>query len=78
MNGFDLAVEFAVAAFVVYGLGFGLTAHIGISWLTNVLSMIWIVGVINSFNMLDNMDGLSGGVAAIIAGAMAMVMLSTP
>lgn len=73
-----LAVEFAIAAFVVYGLGFGLTAHIGISWLTNVLSMIWIVGVINSFNMLDNMDGLSGGVAAIIAGAMAMVMLSTP
>ena len=73
-----LAVEFAIAAFVVYGLGFGLTAHIGISWLTNVLSMIWIVGVINSFNMLDNMDGLSGGVAAIIATAMALVMLSTP
>ena len=72
-----LAVEFAIAAFVVYGLGFGLTAHIGISWLTDVLSMIWIVGVINSFNMLDNMDGLSGGVAAIIAAAMALVMLST-
>ena len=73
-----LAVEFAVAGFVVYGLGFGLTAHIGISWLTNVLSMIWIVGVLNSFNMLDNMDGLSGGVAAIIAAAMATVMLTTP
>ncbi len=72
-----LAVEFAVAAFVVYGLGFGLTAHIGVSWLTDVLSMIWIVGVINSFNMLDNMDGLSGGVAAIISASMALVMLST-
>ena len=75
---FRLAVEFVVAGFVVYGLGFGLTAHIGISWLTNVLSMVWIVGVINSFNMLDNMDGLSGGVAAIIAAAMAVVMLTTP
>ncbi len=73
-----LGVEFAVAAFVVYGLGFGLTAHIGITWLTNILSMIWIVGVINSFNMLDNMDGLSGGVAAIIAAAMAAAMLTTP
>lgn len=73
-----LGVEFAVAAFVVYGLGFGLTAYIGIDWLTNILSMIWIVGVINSFNMLDNMDGLSGGVAAIIAAAMAAVMLTTP
>jgi UDP-GlcNAc:undecaprenyl-phosphate GlcNAc-1-phosphate transferase len=73
-----LAVEFAVAGFVVYGLGFGFTAYIGVTWLTNVLSMIWIVGVINSFNMLDNMDGLSGGVAAIIAAAMAVVMLTTP
>ena len=73
-----LGVEFAVAAFVVYGLGFGLTAHIGVTWLTNILSMIWIVGVINSFNMLDNMDGLSGGVAAIIAAAMAAAMLTTP
>nr|WP_231616008.1 MraY family glycosyltransferase [Novipirellula artificiosorum] len=74
---FRLAVEFAVAAFVVYGLGFGLTAFIGITWLTNVLSVIWIVGLINSFNMLDNMDGLSGGVAAIIAASMAIVMLTT-
>ena len=73
-----LGVEFAVAAFVVYGLGFGLTAYIGVTWLTDMLSVVWIVGVINSFNMLDNMDGLSGGVAAIIAAAMAVVMLTTP
>ncbi len=73
-----LGVEFAVAAFVVYGLGFGLTAFIGAAWLTNLLSVIWIVAVINSFNMLDNMDGLSGGVAAIIAASMAAVMLTTP
>jgi UDP-GlcNAc:undecaprenyl-phosphate GlcNAc-1-phosphate transferase len=73
-----LGIEFAVAGYVVYGLGFGLTAYIGVAWLTNLLSMIWIVGVINSFNMLDNMDGLSGGVAAIIAAAMAVVMLTTP
>ena len=73
-----LAVEFVVAAFVVYGLNFRLTAYIGFPWLTGWLSVIWIVGVINSFNMLDNMDGLSGGVAAIIAAAMAVVMLTTP
>ncbi|MGB7343671.1 MAG: MraY family glycosyltransferase [Pirellulaceae bacterium] len=76
--GVRLTVEFAVAAYVVYGMGFGLTAFIGLPWLTNLLSVVWIVAVINSFNMLDNMDGLSGGVAAIIAGSMAVVMLSTP
>ncbi len=73
-----LAIEFAVSGFVVYGLGFGLTAFIGIEWLTNLLSILWIVGLINSFNMLDNMDGLSGGVAAIISASMAIVMLLTP
>lgn len=73
-----LVTEFIVAGYVVYGLGFGLTAYIEYSWLTNILSMIWIVGVINSFNMLDNMDGLSGGVAAIIAATMATVMLTSP
>ena len=73
-----LGIQFAVAAFTVYGLGIGLTAYIEAAWLTNLLSVLWIVAVINSFNMLDNMDGLSGGVAAIIAAAMATVMLSTP
>jgi UDP-GlcNAc:undecaprenyl-phosphate/decaprenyl-phosphate GlcNAc-1-phosphate transferase len=73
-----LLVEFLVAAFVVLGLGFELTAFIEVAWLTKLLSIVWIVGVINSFNMLDNMDGLSGGVAAIIALSMAAVMLLTP
>lgn len=30
-----------------------------------VLSVIWIVGITNAFNLLDNMDGLSAGVAFI-------------
>ncbi len=29
------------------------------------LTILWIVGITNSFNLLDNMDGLSSGVAAI-------------
>ncbi len=73
-----LLVEFAVAAFVVFFLDFRLTAFIGNELFTGVLSVIWIVAVINSFNMLDNMDALSGGVAAIIAASMAVVMLLTP
>jgi UDP-GlcNAc:undecaprenyl-phosphate/decaprenyl-phosphate GlcNAc-1-phosphate transferase len=30
-----------------------------------VLSILWIVGITNAFNLLDNMDGLSAGVAFI-------------
>jgi len=29
------------------------------------LSIIWIVGITNAFNLLDNMDGLSAGIASI-------------
>ena len=47
-------------------------------WLTGALSVLWIVGLVNSFNMLDNMDGLSAGVAAIAAAMFAAVMLLTP
>jgi UDP-GlcNAc:undecaprenyl-phosphate GlcNAc-1-phosphate transferase len=29
------------------------------------ISIVWVVGITNAFNLLDNMDGLSSGVAAI-------------
>jgi len=73
-----LGVQFAVASIVVLGLGYSFTAFIALPWLTQALSVIWIVALINSFNMLDNMDGLSGGIAAIAATALATVMISTP
>ena len=36
-------------------------------WANALLTLLWLVGVTNAFNLLDNMDGLSGGVAAIAA-----------
>lgn len=33
--------------------------------ISTVLSVLWIVIIINAFNFLDNMDGLSAGIAAI-------------
>lgn len=73
-----LGVEFAVAAFVVFGLGMQLTAFLPWGWLAGLISMLWIVALVNSFNMLDNMDGLSGGVAAIAASLLAVMLLSLP
>ncbi len=32
------------------------------------VSVLWITAIVNAMNFLDNMDGLSGGVGAIIAG----------
>lgn len=73
-----LGVEFAVSAFVVFGLGMQLTAFLPWNWIAGLISVVWIVALVNSFNMLDNMDGLSGGVAAIAATMLAIMLLSTP
>jgi UDP-GlcNAc:undecaprenyl-phosphate GlcNAc-1-phosphate transferase len=34
-------------------------------WLAIPITLLWIVGITNAFNLLDNMNGLSAGVAAI-------------
>lgn len=42
-------------------------------WFARVAITLWIAGIINAFNMLDNMDALSGGVAWVAAGYLAVV-----
>ncbi|HMO58590.1 MAG TPA: MraY family glycosyltransferase [Roseiflexaceae bacterium] len=36
-------------------------------WLNWAITLIWVVGMTNAFNLLDNMDGLSGGVTIVAA-----------
>jgi UDP-GlcNAc:undecaprenyl-phosphate GlcNAc-1-phosphate transferase len=36
-------------------------------WINVVLTTVWVLGVTNAMNLLDNMDGLAGGVGAIAA-----------
>ncbi|HEX5447416.1 MAG TPA: MraY family glycosyltransferase [Pirellulales bacterium] len=74
-----LATQALVAAVLVgWWEGWRLSLFLQSVWLTGLLSVIWIVGLVNSFNMLDNMDGLSAGVAAIAAAMLAAVLLTTP
>ena len=72
-----LAVQFLVALAMVL-LGWRTTLGGSLPLLGGALSVLWIVGLVNAFNMLDNMDGLSAGVAAIAAVMLAMVMLLAP
>ncbi|MCE3016943.1 MAG: MraY family glycosyltransferase [Pirellula sp.] len=72
-----LLIEFVVAGAVVYGQNLQFTAFIQLPWLTSILSVLWIVLLINSFNMLDNMDGLSAGVATIVCGMLSLMLLMT-
>jgi len=63
---FRLFVEIGAGVVVVVS-GSGATL-IGNQVLDGVATVVWVVLVVNAFNLLDNMDGLSAGVAAIAAG----------
>jgi UDP-GlcNAc:undecaprenyl-phosphate GlcNAc-1-phosphate transferase len=41
------------------------TSLLPYNWMNVVVTLLWIVGVTNAFNLLDNMDGLSAGVAFV-------------
>ena len=53
---------FAAALVVGCGVVYPLRGNWGIDAL---MSLVWIVGITNAFNLLDNMDGLSAGTALI-------------
>ena len=37
-------------------------------WIAIPLGIVWLIGMTNAFNLLDNMDGLAGSLAVIAAG----------
>jgi len=55
-------VAFAAAVFAHIRIEFFIDSII----VTSILSALWIVLIINAFNFLDNMDGLSAGIAVIV------------
>ena len=63
--------QIAVASAVTF-LGFRLNWFASLT-LDTVVTLIWIVGVTNAFNLLDNMDGLCAGVALVATVAMAVL-----
>ncbi|MBF0243916.1 MAG: undecaprenyl/decaprenyl-phosphate alpha-N-acetylglucosaminyl 1-phosphate transferase [Planctomycetes bacterium] len=68
-----LAFETLVAIFIV-SMGIRPELYIFPSWLAWTLSVIWLVGISNAFNLIDGMDGLAGGIAFIAAMILALTM----
>lgn len=59
-----LVVQAIAATYVV---SFGWLLPIPITLIAIPVTVVWIVGVTNAVNLLDNMDGLSSGVATVAA-----------
>ena len=43
--------------------------------LDSLLTLVWVVGMTNAFNLLDNMDGLCAGIALIVGAALLVDLL---
>ena len=54
-----------LSALVFLYYGSKITVFIKNDIVNNIVTFAWVVVITNSFNLLDNMDGLSGGVAMI-------------
>jgi UDP-GlcNAc:undecaprenyl-phosphate GlcNAc-1-phosphate transferase len=63
-----LALQFIVAAWVVVFCDVRVLRIAGPT-VSSTVSILWLVTITNAFNFLDNMDGLSAGVAAICTAA---------
>ena len=68
-----LAVHFLAAALVLFGIGYWqvitlpFVGTFDLGWFGAVVSFVWVVGLINTFNFMDGIDGIAG-MQAIIAG----------
>jgi len=61
-----LAVQLAVATAAV-AAGVRATLYVPYGWVATLITVVWLVGITNAFNFLDNVDGLSAGVAFIVS-----------
>ena len=61
-----LAAQLAAAGLVIAN-GLTISGLISNDFLAGFVALIWLVGMTNAFNLLDNMDGLAATLAAIAA-----------
>ena len=68
------AAQLAVALFTAWPMGIRVAEALSPP-ISILLTVLWIVLITNAFNFLDNMDGLSAGVAAIAAAIFAVAAM---
>jgi UDP-GlcNAc:undecaprenyl-phosphate GlcNAc-1-phosphate transferase len=62
-------LKFLVQAIVAFGVASaGIRTHfMPTEWLNVAVTTVWIIGITNGFNLLDNLDGLTAGISVISA-----------
>ncbi len=76
---YKIGAELLIALTTVYffDLNFGQISILGFFtfplWISKLISVLWIVGLINAFNMIDGVDGLAGGISLISILTLAVI-----
>jgi len=66
-----------VAVFVLMKSGIRIELAFLPYWAQAALTVVWMVGLINAFNIIDVMDGLAGGVAVVSSVVLFVVAVAT-
>ena len=69
-----LVMQVVAASVVVFG-GLRLPGTVWTSWGADFLTIFWLVAITNAINLLDNMDGLAGGISLIACAFLAISFL---
>jgi len=78
-----LSAQVAVSLFAILTLGFSIdfvalpwVGVLQLGWLALPLTLLGFVGLQNTFNLLDGVDGLAAGVVAIVSGAILLAAIN--
>ncbi|HEX6488393.1 MAG TPA: MraY family glycosyltransferase [Candidatus Dormibacteraeota bacterium] len=78
-----LGLDAALALVAIFALGYQIAfftfPHFGVvhlGWLAIPLTLAWILGMVNTVNLLDGVDGLAAGVVAIVAAVLVIAAAS--
>lgn len=71
LRGLSPSLRFIVGLGLASALiAYGVRVDSPLPWqLDFVISVVWVLGITNAFNLLDNIDGLAAGVAAVASAA---------
>ncbi|MCY4008818.1 MAG: MraY family glycosyltransferase [Anaerolineaceae bacterium] len=65
-----VVMTLAAVVLILNDIQIHLTYHVGVDIL---LTILWVLTLVNALNFMDNMDGLSAGTAAICAGTLTII-----
>jgi UDP-GlcNAc:undecaprenyl-phosphate GlcNAc-1-phosphate transferase len=73
---FGAVVVVLMSGLVIDQIAMPFLGLVSLGWLSYPLSFLWILGLTNTYNFMDGLDGLAGGVAVIVSAFFCFITFS--